>query len=228
MIKRVGHVFAPMAALAIFLAVSAGTVGAQQQNKTSAQYATAAAQPAGTIQQQKSTDTTAPSYDMKAQSLQDLDQMHKQFVSLLEAMPDDKLTWRPAEGVRSVSELYLHVSMANYGIPNMMGAPMPTGIDPKTFEKSTTDKEQIVAALNKSFDSAHAAIAGMTNADFAKALPKLGPDANDGDVVYILVTHAHEHLGQAIAYARINGVVPPWTAAALKKAAANGGPKLQD
>jgi uncharacterized damage-inducible protein DinB len=211
MIKRMRHVFAPAVALAILLA--AGHASAQQQ-----QYA----------QADKTADKTAPSYDMKAQALQDLDGMHKQFVSLLEAMPQDKLTWRPADGVRSVSELYLHVSTANYSIPSMMGAQVPAGIDLKTYEKSTTDKEQIVAALNKSFDSAHAAIAAMTNADFAKALPKLGPDANDGDVVYILVTHAHEHLGQAIAYARVNGVVPPWTAEQLKKAAANGAPKPQD
>jgi uncharacterized damage-inducible protein DinB len=57
----------------------------------------------------------------------------------------------------------------------------------------------------------------MSNADFAKPEKKLGPDANDGDVVYILVTHAHEHMGQSIAYARVNGIVPPWTAEAAKK-----------
>ena len=65
--------------------------------------------------------------------------------------------------------------------------------------------------------AAIANVQAMSNADFAKAEKKLGPDANDGDVIYILVTHAHEHLGQAISYARSNGVVPPWTAAALKK-----------
>ena len=59
----------------------------------------------------------------------------------------------------------------------------------------------------------------MSNADFAKLLPKLGPDANAGDVVYILVADAHEHLGQSVAYARQNGIVPPWTAEAEKKAA---------
>ena len=57
----------------------------------------------------------------------------------------------------------------------------------------------------------------MSNADFAKAEKKLGPDANDGDVVYILVTHNHEHLGQSIAYARVNGITPPWTEEAQKK-----------
>jgi len=159
-------------------------------------------------------DTTPPSYDMKPQSLQDLDAMHQKFVALATAVPADKYSWRPAEGVRSIGEVFLHIANANYNIPNYMGVPLPAGFDPKTFEKSTTDKAQIIDALNKSFASAHAAIAAMTNADFNKPLPKLGPDANYGDVVYILVTHAHEHLGQSIAYARINGVIPPWTVAA--------------
>jgi uncharacterized damage-inducible protein DinB len=159
-------------------------------------------------------DTTPPSYDMKPQSLLDLDGMHQKFVDLANAVPADKYSWRPAEGVRSIGEVFLHIASANYNIPNYMGVPLPAGFDPKTFEKSTTDKAQIIDALNKSFASAHAAIEAMTNADFNKPLPKLGPDANYGDVIYILVTHAHEHLGQSIAYARINGVIPPWTVAA--------------
>jgi uncharacterized damage-inducible protein DinB len=164
-----------------------------------------------------SADKTAPSYDMKPQSLLDLEDMHKKFVALATAIPQEKYDYRPAEGVRSIGEVFLHISNANYNIPSMMGVPRPAGFDPKTFEKSTTDKTQIIDQLNKSFDSAHAAIAAMTNADFAKPLPKLGPDANYGDVVYLLVTHAHEHLGQSIAYARLNGIVPPWTAEAAKK-----------
>ncbi len=165
-------------------------------------------------------DTTPPSYDMKPQALLDLDGMKQKFVALATAVPADKYNWRPAEGVRSIGEVFLHIANANYNIPNLMGTPLPAGFDPKTFEKSTTDKAQIIDALNKSFASAHAAIEGMTNADFNKPLPKLGPDANYGDVIYILVTHAHEHLGQSIAYARMNGVVPPWTAEAEAKAKA--------
>lgn len=166
----------------------------------------------------KATDKTQPSYDMKAQALLDLEQLQKKFVDLAGAIPPDKFTWRPADGVRSIGEVFLHVSAANYGIPSMMGTPIPAGVDAKNLEKSTTDKSQIIDQLNKSFTNAHAAVAAMTNADFAKPLPKLGPDANEGDVVYLLVTHAHEHLGQSIAYARQNGIVPPWTAAAAKKA----------
>ncbi len=170
-----------------------------------------AAQAAASAQ---SKDKTPPSYDMKPQSLQDFDIMHKKFVDLATAVPADKYSWRPAEGVRSIGEVFLHVAMANYNIPNLMGTPLPAGFDAKTYGKNITDKAQIIAELNKSFDSAHNAIDAMTNADFNKPLPKLGPDANYGDVIYILVTHAHEHLGQSIAYARVNGIVPPWTAEA--------------
>jgi hypothetical protein len=165
----------------------------------------------------QSADKTAPSYDMKAQALLDLQDMQRKFTSLAEAFPADKMTWRPGTGVRSTAEIFMHTAGANYGIPNMMGVKPPEGFNGKTFEKSTTDKVKIVQELNKSFDAAIAAVQGMTNADFAKPDKKLGPDANDGDVVYILVVHGHDMLGQAIAYARVNGIVPPWTAEALKK-----------
>jgi uncharacterized damage-inducible protein DinB len=175
-------------------------------------------QPAqATISSAHLADKTPPSYDMKAQALEDLKDLQKKYTDLAGAIPQDKYTWRPADGVRSFSELFLHVSAAGYGIPNMLGNPLPAGFDGKTFEKSTTDKAKIVEALNRSFTSATAFVENLSNADFAKLEPKLGPQANDGDVVYILVTHAHEHLGQAVAYARMNGIVPPWTAAAAKK-----------
>ena len=185
--------------------------------------AKASAQAPAASGQAQSTDKTAPSYDMKAQSVLDLQDMQKKFTSLCEAFPAAKMTWRPGDGVRSVAETFLHTAGANYGIPGMMGVKAPEGFNGKTFEKSTTDKAKVVEELNKSFETAIAAVQGMTNADFAKPDKKLGPDANDGDVVYILVVHGHEMLGQAIAYARVNGIVPPWTEDALKKQA--GGTK---
>jgi uncharacterized damage-inducible protein DinB len=163
-----------------------------------------------------SADHTPPSYDMKPQSLLDLEAMQKKFVDLANALPADKLTWRPSSDSRSFAEVFLHVAGERYQILALMGTEPPAGFDGKTFAKSTTDRDKIVEELNKSWDFAKQAISGMTNADFAKPLPKLGPDANAGDVVYLLVADAHEHLGQSIAYARENGVVPPWTAAAQK------------
>ena len=140
-------------------------------------------------------------------------------MDLATAVPADKLTWRPAADARSFAEVLLHVAGERYGILGLMGADAPAGFDRKTFEKSTTDRAQIVAELNKSWEWAQKTINGMSNADFAKLLPKLGPQANAGDVVDILVADAHEHLGQSVAYARENGVVPPWTVEAPKQAA---------
>jgi len=169
---------------------------------------------------QTSTDTTAPSYDMKAQALLDLQAVNKKCIDLAQAVPSDKLTWRPSADSRSFAEVFLHVAGERYGILGMMGATPPEGFKAKEFEKSTTDKDRIVEDLNQSWDFTNKAINGMSNADFAKLLPKLGPQANEGDVVYILVADAHEHLGQLVAYARQNGIVPPWTVAMQKRKAA--------
>jgi uncharacterized damage-inducible protein DinB len=165
-------------------------------------------------------DHTPPSYDMKPQSLLDLEQVQKKFAPLAEAVPADKYAWRPSADSRSFAEVFLHVAAERYQILNLMGANPPAGFNGKTYEKSTTDKARIIEELNKSWAFSKDAINGMTNADFARPIPKLGPQANAGDVVYILVADAHEHLGQLIAYARMNGIVPPWTAAnAAKKKA---------
>ena len=164
-------------------------------------------------------DHTTPSYDMKAQALLDLENMQKKFVALANALPTDKLTWRPSDDSRSFAEVFLHVATERYGILGMMGAETPAGVDRKTLEKSTTDRARIVDELNKSWDFTEKTIKGMPNSEFAKLLPKLGPQANAGDVVYILVADNHEHLGQSIAYARENGITPPWTIAAKKAAA---------
>ena len=175
----------------------------------------------GTAQNSASNaDHTSPSYDMKAQALLDLQTVQKKFVDLANAIPTDKFTWRPSPDSRSFAEVFLHVAGERYGILGLMGAERPAGFDAKALEKSTTDKAQIISELNKSWDFTQKTIAAMSNADFAKLLPKLGPQANAGDVVYILVADAHEHLGQAVAYSRENGIVPPWTVQAQKQAAA--------
>jgi len=163
---------------------------------------------------QKLVDRTPPSYDMKPQSLLDLEDLQKKFTSLAEAIPADQYTWRPAPDVRSIAEIFLHVAGTNLQYASALATlPAPSPL-PKGYEQSTTEKAKIVAQLNQSFDFAHAAIEQMTNIDFKKPMTQFGPDANAGDIVYLIVMHTHEHLGQAIAYARIKGVVPPWTAAA--------------
>lgn len=166
-------------------------------------------------------DKTPPSYDMKGQALFDLQDIHKKMVALATAIPAEKYTWRPEAGTRSISELFLHVTAANHNVMGLMASTTPEpAFRADGFETSTTDKARIISQLDQSFEYAEASVKAMTNADFARPEKKLGPDANSGDVIYILVTHNHEHFGQSIAYARMNGVTPPWTLEAQKKAAA--------
>ena len=166
---------------------------------------------------ESATDSTAPSYDMKAQALVDLAAVQKKVIDLAQTLPNDKLTWRPSADTRSFAEVFLHIAGERYGILSLMGAKPPATFNAHGFDKSTTDRDRIVAELNQSWDFTEKTIKGMNNAEFARLLPRLGPQANAGDVVYILVADAHEHLGQLVAYSRQNGVVPPWTVEQQKK-----------
>jgi len=151
------------------------------------------------------------SYGFRQRAVVELKDVQKEIVALAQAMPQEKYTWRPMEGVRSVSEVYLHMTAANYGLTALAGVPPKAGFKFQGFEKSTTDKAQIVQQLNDSFEYAENGISNLTDADLLKPI-KFQNYNYVGDLILHIVAHAHEHLGQSIAYARTNGVVPPWTA----------------
>jgi uncharacterized damage-inducible protein DinB len=141
-----------------------------------------------------------------------MEMVRGRILALAEAMPDDKLSWRPAEGVRSVSEAMVHVAAANYFFASLMGKEMPEGIDPRGMEQSITDKAGIIAAVNASFDYMAGLLDGLEADDLSA--PARWFDGSEKPTRFLLhftSTHAHEHLGQLIAYARTNGVVPPWS-----------------
>lgn len=139
------------------------------------------------------------------------------FIRLAQAIPAEKYTWRPAADVRSIAEVFLHVSAANYNIYQAVGTPPPSGLDVKGMEKSTTDKTKIIAVLKESFAHAKAAIKALPDADLEKSMDWFGGKNTDRGVLLFVVRHGAEHLGQSIAYARVVGVVPPWTEDAKRK-----------
>jgi uncharacterized damage-inducible protein DinB len=132
-------------------------------------------------------------------------------VQLAEAFPAEKYTWRPAEGVRSVSEVFLHAAGANYMFMTFLGTPAPAGIDLKTLGTSTTKKDEVIDALKKSIAHVQSVAGAMSNADLdAQAKWFLG-ESSKREILFALAAHNHEHLGQLIAYARMNGITPPWS-----------------
>lgn len=149
------------------------------------------------------------------------------FVRLAQAIPAEKYTWRPSADVRSVAEVFLHVSAANYNLYKLVGTPPPEGIDLKGLEKSTTDKAKIVATLKDSFAHARKAITDMPDANLDKSLDWFGGKNTQRGILLFIVRHAAEHLGQSIAYTRMVGVVPPWTEDAQKAAQKPAPPKME-
>jgi uncharacterized damage-inducible protein DinB len=134
-----------------------------------------------------------------------------EFVRLAEAIPADKYTWRPSPDVRTIAQVFLHASAANYNLYKLVGTPTPAEVDTKTLEDSTTDKAKIIATLKASYAHAQAAIRAMPDSDLEKTLAWNGGRITERGVLLYIVQHIAQHLGQQIAYARSIGVVPPWT-----------------
>lgn len=141
--------------------------------------------------------------------LDQLKDVESKVVGLAEAMPQEKYTWRPGEGVRSVAEVYTHIAAANFGLPNFIGVKPPAGVSP-TLTKET-DKAKIVDALKASFAHMRQAVTNMPDSDLDKPVKLFGRDTSYEGVLFLIANHMHEHLGQSIAYARTNGVTPPWS-----------------
>jgi uncharacterized damage-inducible protein DinB len=140
--------------------------------------------------------------------LSNFDDTQKKIISLAEAVPAEKYSWRPAEGVRSIGEVYMHIANANYGLPSALGVKPPAGIS-RDLEKTVTEKAKILEHLKTSFEHARKALASV--GDLSKPTKLFGRDNTYGGVELLIVTHLHEHLGQSIAYARTNKVTPPWS-----------------
>lgn len=153
-----------------------------------------------------------PTSGFRGEFLNELAYEEDHFVRLAQAVPAEKYTWRPAEGVRSVSEVYMHVAAANFNLPHVFGVASPVGFKVQGYDKSSSDKPAVIEALRQSFAHMREAILNMPDADLEKQVDWLDGKKNTyrGVMVFIL-RHAAEHLGQSIAYARMNGIVPPWT-----------------
>lgn len=134
----------------------------------------------------------------------------QQLVELAEATPADKFAWRPAPGVRSTSEVYMHIVTANYYLLSVTGPKMPADL-PQDAAKKITTKPEVIAWLKRSLEAVKEAHQAETKKDLQRTVHVGDREATvDGMYLRILV-HANEHMGQLVAYARMTDVVPPWS-----------------
>jgi hypothetical protein len=158
-----------------------------------------------------SKDTAAA---MKASFLNDLEALRGKFVGLAEAFPQDKYTWRPMEGVRSVSEVLMLAAFEGYSfIPSSFGGKNADLGSPAEVAKLRTlsDKAQIIEHLNKGFAHAKKELEAADPSTLTGKRKVMGRDLAVTDIALGIGGDLHEHLGQMIAYARMNHIVPPWS-----------------
>ena len=137
----------------------------------------------------------------------------RQVVSLAEAIPEQKFGWRPGSGVRSTSEVFMHIAFGNYWLLDQAGGKIPddTPDIPPDLEKKVKAKAEVVRWLKSSLDAVRRA---YPDTDRAKTVRFFGKDTTSDAVFLRILVHNHEHMGQLFAYARMLGVVPPWSKAA--------------
>ena len=155
--------------------------------------------------------TQQPTTGYRAEVIKQMATVSDHMVQLANAIPQEKFTWRPGPGVRSVAEVFLHITQAQYLFGAPIGVKPPAGMDMKTFETSTTDKTQIIAAMKAAFAAMSAAIAAMPDANLENPVKLFGMTMTTRGLLLMETDHNAEHYGQMIAYSRVNGVVPPWS-----------------
>jgi uncharacterized damage-inducible protein DinB len=184
--------------LIYFLSVTALLLGWTCQGQAQTKPATAAS-------------AASPTSGARAEFLDEIAYYEQRYTRLAEAIPADKYTWRPGDGVRSVGEVYAHIVAANYGVGRAFGAQPPAGVDPKAIAAAASNKAQTLQALKDSFAYFQQAIAALSDANDDKPLKMFGRQTTQRGAFIMVTGHFGEHLGQSIAYARVNGIVPPWT-----------------
>ncbi len=133
----------------------------------------------------------------------------QQLIALAEATPEEKFAWRPAPGVRSTSEVYMHIALANFYLLSVTGPKMPADMK-QGMEKTVTSKADVINWLKRALEAVKAAHLAVAPKDLERKVHIADRDATVDGMYLRIIVHANEHMGQLIAYARMSGIVPPW------------------
>ena len=143
---------------------------------------------------------------LQAAFAKDAGTLSDKFTGLARVM-SGKYDWKPAQGVRSVAEVFNLIVKENGLLASVLSGTPNTAAPPTPI----TDPEKLQEALKASYANLQKAIAGLSDSDLQTPVKLFGHDLTKQGAVMLLLGDQHEHLGQSIAYARSNGVVPPWS-----------------
>ena len=151
----------------------------------------------------------------RADLISDLTGVEQKYVALAEVLSPDQYSWRPMEGVRTAGEVFMHIAGANILFPTFIG--IEASDDLLEVLRSGGEspevpaKAEVIEALHAAFEHARSAVRAVSDEDLDRTTTMFGQPSTYRRVLLLMTTHCHEHLGQQIAYARANGVVPPWS-----------------
>lgn len=154
-------------------------------------------------------------------------------LALAKAIPQEKYDWRPMEGVRSFGEVFMHMAGSSLLFGVNMGMKMPEGAAhdlattymkqgfelPELFaaEAKVKDKAKIIEIMEQSFQYTRDFITNMPDSELDKQITFFGRPITTRGLLIFMDTHLNQHVGQAIAYSRVNHIVPPWSMPQPKK-----------
>ena len=137
---------------------------------------------------------------------EDAGTLSKKFTGLAQAMAD-KYEWKPGQGVRSVGDVFNLIVEENGLLADALAGTSNAEAKPAPI----TDPEKLQQALKASYANLQKAITGLSDKDLQTHVKLFGEDMTKQGALMLIIEDQHEHLGQSIAYARTNGVVPPWS-----------------
>jgi hypothetical protein len=146
---------------------------------------------------------------------QDIEGLRKKFMALAKAVPADKLAWRPMNGTRTFREVFAHIAAEGNTETAMFGRPLPPGsladFDAEEARLGKLSDEQLIAAMDRGMASLSATLGGLSRATINTPIKYYGESTLPRVAATYTLNDLHEHLGQVVAYARANSIVPPWS-----------------
>ncbi|MEP6591265.1 MAG: DinB family protein [Gemmatimonadota bacterium] len=150
--------------------------------------------------------------------LDNMKEVETKVVGLAEAFPQEKYSWRPMAGVRSVSEVLMHIASEHYiYMPTTLGYTPPAdlnmgaGREALAALEKVSAKADVIRHLKAAFAYQRSVLEGADAKLASGKVTSFGHEQSVSAFFTDYIADQHEHLGQLIAYARMNGVVPPWS-----------------
>jgi uncharacterized damage-inducible protein DinB len=142
--------------------------------------------------------------------------LESEIMQLAKAVPEEKYGWTPGPGVRTFQQVFLHIAYGNHLILNIAEGAEPDDVkkivdENGKIEQWPVSKEKTLAALTETFTEIHKYLDDVRAPQLTRDMEFFGQKTTRRGILVWLDTHMGEHLGQAIAYARMNGIVPPWS-----------------